>query len=128
RLPQILTVNFTSTSSPALLNEARFGMRRTGTNTTPGLNLTGPEGDEARAFVPNIGGYPVLPQLGISPNGPVGFGTYGGQPNMGSEQGAVRFNGNITESSPFRSEESRVGRERDDQWERGTRERKSRRR
>lgn len=101
RIPQVLTMNFTSTLSPTLLNEARFGMRRTGTNTTPGLNLVGPEGDEARAYVPNIQGYPVLPQLGISPNGPVGFGTYGGQPNMGSEQGAVRFNGNITENSPF---------------------------
>ncbi|HYR86343.1 MAG TPA: TonB-dependent receptor [Terriglobia bacterium] len=101
RVPQVLTVNFTSTLSPTLLNEARFGMRRTGTNTTPGLSLDGPAGDEARKFVPNVQGYPILPQLGISPNGPVGFGTYGGQPNMGSEQGAVRFNGNITESSPF---------------------------
>jgi hypothetical protein len=101
RVPQVLTVNFTSTLSPVLLNEARYGMRRTGTNTTPGLNLEGPAGDEARAYVPNVQGYPILPQLGISPNGPVGFGTYGGQPNMGSEQGAVRFNGNITESSPL---------------------------
>jgi hypothetical protein len=101
RVPQVLTMNFTSTLSATLLNEARYGMRRTGTNTTPGLNLEGPEGDQARAFVPNVKGYPILPQLGISPNGPVGFGTYGGQPNMGSEQGAVRFNGNITESSPL---------------------------
>jgi hypothetical protein len=101
RIPQVITLNFTSTLSPTLLNEARFGMRRTGTNTTPGLNRLDSVGDDARAFVPTIQGYPVLPQLGISPNGPTGFGTYGGQPNMGSEQGAVRFNGNITESSPF---------------------------
>jgi len=36
RLPQVLTLNFTSTLSPTLLNEARYGIRRTGTNTTPG--------------------------------------------------------------------------------------------
>ena len=70
---------FTSTLSATLLGEARYGMRRTGTNTTPGLNLGGREGDEARAGVPNVKGYPILPQLGISPNGPFGFGTYGGQ-------------------------------------------------
>ncbi|PYS39779.1 MAG: hypothetical protein DMG14_12785, partial [Acidobacteria bacterium] len=104
RLPQVLTLNFTSTLSPTLLNEARYGMRRTGTNTTPGLNLPGAAGDAAREFVPNVKGYPILPQLGFAPRtgtdlGAPGFGTYGGQPNMGSENGTVRFNGNITEST-----------------------------
>ena len=33
RQPQVLTVNFTSTLSPTLLNEAKFGFRQTGTNT-----------------------------------------------------------------------------------------------
>jgi hypothetical protein len=104
RLPQVLTLNFTSTLSPTLLNEGRFGMRRTGTNTTPGLNLPGPEGDDARAFVPNVGGYPILPQLGFAPRtgtdlGAPGFGTYGGQPNMSTETGTVRFNGNISENT-----------------------------
>ena len=33
RNPQVMSVNFTSTLSRTLLNEARFGMRRTGTNS-----------------------------------------------------------------------------------------------
>jgi len=48
RRPQVLTVNFTSTLSPSLVNEARWGMRRTGTNTIHGLAFN----PDARKFVP----------------------------------------------------------------------------
>jgi hypothetical protein len=106
RLPQVLTLNFTSTLSPTLLNEARFGMRRTGTNTLPGIARTDEVGKNARAFVPNIQGIPVLPQLGDPQMGATattsitqGFCVCGGQPNLGSAQGLTLFNGNISESS-----------------------------
>jgi hypothetical protein len=63
RRPQTLSLNFTSTLSPSLVNEARGGMRRTGTNTTNGFNdpVNGPA---AQAYFPNIGGYPVFLGLG----------------------------------------------------------------
>jgi hypothetical protein len=99
RLPQVLTTNFTSTLSPTLLNEARFGMRRTGTNTLPGIARTDEVGTEARAFVPNVDGIPVLPQLGDPNLSGQGFCVCGGQPNLGSAQGLTLFNGNIMEST-----------------------------
>jgi hypothetical protein len=99
RIPQVLTTNFTSTLSPTLLNEARFGMRRTGTNTLPGIARTDEVGEEARNFVPNVGGIPVLPQLGDPNMSGQGFCICGGQPNMGAAQGLTLFNGNIMEST-----------------------------
>ncbi|MBN2321974.1 MAG: TonB-dependent receptor [Acidobacteria bacterium] len=51
RRPQVLTINFTSTLRPNLLNEVRFGMARTGTNQF-GI-LDNPEtGDQLRALLP----------------------------------------------------------------------------
>src|SRR6185369_10581331 len=71
RRPQTLSLNFTSTLSPSLVNEARAGMRRTGGNTFNGFN--DPENGEAgRAFFPNINGYPVYVGLGT---GQVNFQT-----------------------------------------------------
>jgi hypothetical protein len=59
RRPQLLSVNFTSTLSPTLVNEFRSGMRRTGGNSFNGLE--DPEnGEAARAFFPNFGGYPTF--------------------------------------------------------------------
>jgi len=88
-------MNFTSTLSPTLLNEARFGMRRTGTNTPTGL--TNPENrEEALAFFPNVKGFPVLPQLGagsVCVCGGQPFGTRGG--------GAGTFPGDLNESTPL---------------------------
>src|SRR5207248_6169277 len=100
RVPQVLTVNFTSTLSPTLLNEARYGMRRTGTNTQHGLANPATSKD-ALAFIPAFGGIPVLPQLGINPvtNVPA-ICVCGGQPNLSSETGTL-FNGNISESTPL---------------------------
>jgi hypothetical protein len=69
--PQTLSVNFTSTLSSNLVNEARGGMRRTGGNTFNGL--TNPEtAKEAGAFFPNFAGYPVMIGLGT---GGVSFAT-----------------------------------------------------
>ncbi len=106
RSPQVLTVNFTSTLTPALLNEVRFGMRRTGTNTIHGLANPATQKD-ARAFIPNIDGIPVLPQLGMKTTPwsdtancvPV-ICVCGGQPNLSSQMGN-NFNGNISESTPL---------------------------
>ena len=106
RSPQVLTVNFTSTLTPALLNEARFGMRRTGTNTIHGLANPATQKD-ALAFIPNIGGIPILPQLGMKTTPWSDTVTFvpvicvcGGQPNLSSQVGN-NFNGNISESTPL---------------------------
>src|SRR5207253_6551502 len=65
RRPQTLSLNFTSTLSPTLVNEARGGMRRTGGNTFNAL--TDPvTGKTAQQFFPNIGGYPVMVGLGTN--------------------------------------------------------------
>lgn len=63
RHPQLLAVNFTSTLSSSLINEARVGLRREGGNTSNGL--TNPDsGKASQAFFPNYGGYPVFIGLG----------------------------------------------------------------
>ena len=79
RRPQTLAFNFTSTLSSALVNEARVGMRRIGGNTFNGFNNP-KTGEEAQAFFPNYGGYPVMIGLGtgqvnFSANQPLGGGT-----------------------------------------------------
>jgi hypothetical protein len=63
RRPQFLSINFTSTLSPVLLNEARFGYRKTGgNNVSP---LTNPKtGGDAAAYFLNFAGIPTVPQLG----------------------------------------------------------------
>jgi hypothetical protein len=99
RRPQVLTVNFTSTLSPTLLNEARFGMRRTGTNTPTGL--TNPENkEEALAFFPSAKGFPVLPQLGAG-TGMTAVCVCGGQPFGTRGGGAGTFPGDLNESTPL---------------------------
>src|SRR5262249_26053556 len=63
RHPQTLALNFTSTLSATLVNEARVGMRRTGGNTFNGFN--NPEtGKTAQAFFPNYNGFPLYIGLG----------------------------------------------------------------
>src|SRR5439155_18675968 len=69
--PQTLAFNFISTLTPSLVNETRVGMRRIGENTFNALNDPN-TGKDARAFVPNYNGYPVLPALGT---GAVSFAT-----------------------------------------------------
>jgi hypothetical protein len=62
RHPQTLAVNFTSTLSPTLVNEARLGMRRTGSNTYNALNDPA-TGQQAQALLPSFSGYPVMMNL-----------------------------------------------------------------
>src|SRR5215471_5110883 len=99
--PQVLTVNFTSTLSPTLLNEVRFGMRRTGTNTQHGLANPATKKD-AIAFLPSVQGIPVFAQLGMNPvtNVPA-ICICGGQPELSSEAPGGLFNGNISELTPL---------------------------
>jgi hypothetical protein len=70
--PQLLTINFTSTLSPTLVNEARFGDRRTGTNNV-GPFQNPKTGAEALAFFPNVQGIPFLADLGNTPLSNNGF-------------------------------------------------------
>ena len=71
RHPQLLSLNFTSTLSPNLVNEFRSGMRRTGGNSFNGLEDPD-NGEAARAFFPNFSGYPTFIGLGT---GQVNFQT-----------------------------------------------------
>jgi len=62
RRPLVLSSGFTSTLSSTLLNEARFGMRRQGSNVIAPWD--GPEEDEVRKlFPPNLNGFPVIPNM-----------------------------------------------------------------
>jgi hypothetical protein len=95
RRPQILTVNFTSTLTPNLLNEARVGMRRTGTNGAG--SFSNPQtGADALAFFPNINGFPVLPQLGTQP-----ICVCSGQPFGSRGETGTLFQSNINETTPL---------------------------
>jgi hypothetical protein len=59
RRPQTLSMNFTSTLSPSLLNEARVGYRLTKGRSYTAFN--NPEGNEAAmSFYPTLSGYPVV--------------------------------------------------------------------
>ncbi|HLH31207.1 MAG TPA: carboxypeptidase-like regulatory domain-containing protein [Terriglobia bacterium] len=64
RHPQTLSASFTSTLTPSLVNEARIGMRRTGSNTYNALNDPS-TGKAAQGFLPNYNGYPVMLALAI---------------------------------------------------------------
>jgi len=78
RHPQHFSTTLTSTLSPAIVNEARVGLRRTGfTQWSP---LDDPDtGEAAQAFFPNYNGYPVfvglgLGQMNFQANQPLGGG------------------------------------------------------
>jgi hypothetical protein len=68
RKPQVLSVGFISTISASLLNEARFGLSRTGANTGGAVNRAD-VGEEVLAMFPQVGGQTVL----VGPN--FGFGS-----------------------------------------------------
>ena len=72
RHPQTLSFSFTSTLSPTLVDEARVGMRRTGSNTYNALNDPS-TGTAAQQFLPNYNGYPVLLALTDGPVSGSGF-------------------------------------------------------
>jgi hypothetical protein len=63
RRPQVLTVNFTSTLKTNLINEARFGMARTGTNMYGPLE--NPEtGDQLLEVLNTVNGLPLVVNAG----------------------------------------------------------------
>jgi hypothetical protein len=62
--PQVLTVNFVSTISPRLVNEARFGMNRTGTNEYAPLYNPAYKNQLLPLFPKNGAGLPFPPLLG----------------------------------------------------------------
>jgi hypothetical protein len=59
REPQVFTVNFTSTFAPTLLNEARAGMMRTGTNVLSPLKNPDVK-DKMIALLPKVNGQPMI--------------------------------------------------------------------
>ena len=73
RKPQVLSVGFISTLSASLLNEARFGLSRTGANTGGAVNRAD-VGEEVLKLFPQVGGQTVLigPNLGFQS---MGFGS-----------------------------------------------------
>jgi hypothetical protein len=74
RRPQHMSATFTSTLSPSIVNEARFGIRRGGSNTFHIFNDP-TYGEAASNFYPNYNGIPTY----ISPGtGAVSFGAPGG--------------------------------------------------
>ena len=97
RRPQVLSVNFTSTLSPSVVNETRWGMRRTGTNTIHGLAYN----PDARKFIPEVQGIPVVMQLGLQPLAAAGQNVIcwcSGAPLFQGESNTL-FNGNIGEKT-----------------------------
>ena len=62
--PQVLTVNFVSTLSPRLVNEARFGMNRTGTNEYAPLYNPAFHDEIFKLFPKNGSGLEFPPLLG----------------------------------------------------------------
>jgi hypothetical protein len=72
RQPQVITVNMTSTLKPTLINEARFGVMRTGNNGY--FPLENPEtGKDLLDKLPKVNGLPLV----ISPG--AGTGLWGSQ-------------------------------------------------
>lgn len=63
--PQVLTVNFVSTLSPRLVNEARFGMNRTGTNEFAPLYNPAYHDAIFKLFPKNSSGLQFPPLLGF---------------------------------------------------------------
>src|SRR5215468_4024810 len=62
--PQVLTLNFVSTLSPRLVNEARFGMSRTGTNEYAPLYNPAYHDEIFKLFPANSSGLQFPPLLG----------------------------------------------------------------
>jgi hypothetical protein len=69
--PILRTLNFTSTLTPSLLNEFRFGYRSTSLYWSPHMRTPGVK-DDAFKFLPQINGYPVYVRPVLFPNHVVG--------------------------------------------------------
>jgi hypothetical protein len=86
RRPLVITAAFTSTLTSTLLNEARFGVRRTGTNVVAPWEIE--ENREAvKAFLPaDVNGFEIIPRL---ENNQMPFCSVisGGRPNTNANSG-----------------------------------------
>jgi len=69
--PRVRTLTFTSSLSPTLLNEFRFGHRVTTLHWNPAIETPGVK-EEALAFLPQINGYPVYIRPTLFPNNMIG--------------------------------------------------------
>ncbi len=69
--PIVRTLNFTSTLTPSLLNEFRFGYRSTSLYWSPAIETPGVK-DDAYKFLPQVNGYPVYVRPVLFPNHVVG--------------------------------------------------------
>jgi hypothetical protein len=61
RGPQVLTTSFVSTLSPSLLNEVRVGFRRSKSGNRQPCDIPAVR-DSVLAFLPDVNGYPLMPQ------------------------------------------------------------------
>jgi len=88
--PIVRSLNFTSTLSPTLLNEFRFGYRSTSLYWNPAIETPGVK-DEALKFLPKINGYPVYIR-------PVMFANHvvGGSGDFGNISPITTYSDNIT--------------------------------
>ncbi len=64
RRPQVLAVNFVSTLNPSLVNEARFGMSRTGVNRVAAIDREQTREDALSVFPTAANGLPVIAEFG----------------------------------------------------------------
>ncbi|HEY2384376.1 MAG TPA: carboxypeptidase-like regulatory domain-containing protein [Terriglobia bacterium] len=69
--PRVRTLNFTSTLSPNLLNEARYAYRTTSLQWTPAIETPGVS-SAAMGFLPQVNGYPVYVRPVLFPNTVIG--------------------------------------------------------
>ena len=88
RKPQVLAVNFTSTLSSSIVNEARFGLARSGANTGGALDRDD-VGAEWLAKLPQISGLPLSTNVGFQ-NMAFGFG-YAGSLQYASHEVSPRW-------------------------------------
>ena len=88
--PRVRTVSFTSTLSPSLLNEFRFGYRSTTLYWSPAIETPGVK-DDAYKFLPQINGYPVYVR-------PVMFANHvvGGSGDFGNKSPITTYTDNMT--------------------------------
>ena len=64
RRPQVLAVNFVSTLSPSLVNEARFGMSRTGVNSVAAIDRSATLDEALGVFPVAANGLPIIAVFG----------------------------------------------------------------
>ena len=96
--PQVLTLNFTSTLSPSC--SMKSASECAGRGPTPSMRWRIPRrGKDAIAFIPNVQGIPVLPQLGMNAVAPWTSASAADSPCSRAETPGALFNGNIAEKT-----------------------------